>query len=121
MNPDLRHHLNNEDKFGAFPDHLRSWILKSEHASDLFSEFFKSDGYIRENKEDALPYYSSTEPPAIVVSAKQWQSLKAPDASQYPQWHMFGTLAHEIGHHRFNAATVPFTVQYSAAVRPVPQ
>ena len=109
MSPEAREYLANNHVFSEFPDQLKIWITKSEHASDLFSEFFKADGIIREINDNIIPYYASTEPPAIVVSAKQWQSLKAPDASEYPQLHMFGMLAHEIGHHRFNATTVPFT------------
>lgn len=47
--------------------------------------------------------------PTIFVDSKIWAQLTAPDALEYPQFHAFGALAHDIGHHRYNASTVPFT------------
>ena len=85
--------------------------------------FFKGGGEIRTRSGVPLPYYEPSEPPAIVVNQEAWLKALEPNALESPQLHQFGTLAHEIGHDRYNTGTVPFTgrtaeeyVQYRAGL-----
>ena len=98
--------------YAGYPDlphKINEWISKSESAGSAFNEFFRDKGRIVERPKIGLPYYESEPIPAIFVDEKSWPPMLAVGALEYPQWHAFGVLAHEIGHHRFNAITVPFT------------
>jgi len=90
------------------PKHLQEWIFASAHASKAFSEFFASGGRIQPEVDAGLPSYKPEVPPLIVVDRNQWRQLAAPDSPEYPQRHLFGTLAHEIGHDRYNTGNVLF-------------
>ena len=104
-----RNGLKNHGEFHLLPDAMKKWISASPSAAVDFHEFFSDGGKFEEVREVGLPFYRSEPRPSIIVDAEAWPRMSAPDALEHPQWHAFGTLAHEIGHHRFNATTVPFT------------
>lgn len=87
---------------------MRGWILESPTATSQFGAFFERGGFIDQRPDVGLPYYAPGDPPRIVVDRSDWNSMLSPDASTWPQRHMFGTLAHEIGHDRFNTGSVVF-------------
>ena len=91
------------------PNEINEWVSKSESASSAFNEFFRDRGKIVERPKAGLPYYESEPIPTIFVDEKTWSPMLAVDALEHPQLHAFGALAHDIGHHRFNATTVLFT------------
>jgi len=91
------------------PEKIREWIVESEHATTDFAAFFKNGGTIETRSGIPLPYYEPSEPPAIVVNEDAWLKAQRKDALVSPQLFAFGTLAHEIGHDRYNTGTVPFT------------
>jgi len=116
-------YLRARPEFRDFPERIQAWIAESPTAAAGFAEFFKRGGTVEELPEVGLPYYWATEPPKIFVEESQWRQLQAKDAPVWPQRHMFGTLAHEIGHHRYNTGSVPFQgrsadeyVQYRAGL-----
>lgn len=43
MNPEVRDYLSNNHVFAEFPGQLKSWITKSDHASELLADFLKSE------------------------------------------------------------------------------
>lgn len=113
--------LHESTEFQGMPKRMQEWIKASPSAASDFADFFGKRGVIGTEDEAELPYYSPKDPPAIIVPSEKWQSMQRLDALEYPQFKMFGTLAHEIGHDRFNTGTVPFTgrtadeyVQYRA-------
>lgn len=116
-------YLEQNHEFLDMPSDIKFWIKASPHASNDFAEFFRRDGAIKEEKNIELPYFQETTPPRIVVDASDWKVLRQKDASKWLQRELFGTLAHEIGHDRFNTGNVPFTgttaeeyVQYRSAL-----
>lgn len=120
--PDARY-LDQNSEFLDMPSQIRSWIQASPNASTDFAEFFRRGGFIDEGENVPLPYFRETTPPRIVVDGAKWDVLRQKDALEYPQFTIFGTLAHEIGHDRFNTGAVPFTgktadeyVQYRAGL-----
>lgn len=113
--------LQSEPQFQQMPAQIQKWILESPSATADFSDFFDRGGIFERREGLKLPYYSAEDPPKIVVDQSAWDAARAPDALAWPQRHMFGTLAHEIGHDRYNTGSVPFTgrtgdeyVQYRA-------
>lgn len=115
--------LKQDPEFLKMPKKIQEWIRESEHATSDFAAFFRSGGTIETRSGIPLPYYESIKPPRIVVNQEAWERARKPDALESPQLHQFGTLAHEIGHDRYNTGTVPFTgrtaeeyVQYRAGL-----
>jgi hypothetical protein len=115
----LRDHPNFQD----IPGKIQEWILASPHATDAFDSFFSKGGVIESRPEVKLPLYSPEPVPTIRINDAQWKALRQKDAPEYPQRHLFGTLAHEIGHDRYNTSNVLFTgrteeayVQYRAGL-----
>lgn len=105
-----REYLTAHAKFLEMPSRMRDWILHSPHASQDFARFFEKGGAIDPKDGVSLPYYHATEPPRIVVSKKDYDALRGPFAERAieSELAMFTTLAHEIGHDKFNTGTVPF-------------
>ncbi|QQP99966.1 XVIPCD domain-containing protein [Lysobacter enzymogenes] len=101
-------YLRSHSEFIEMPVRIQAWILESPTAAAGFAAFFKEGGIVEDRPNVGLPYYSAKDPPAIFVEQSQWQQLQANDAPAWPQRHLFGTLAHEIGHHRYNTGSVPF-------------
>ena len=119
---DPRQTLRDSAQFEAMPEEMQSWILASPHAATRFADFFEKKGMIDFEAEIGLPRYVPRDPPRIEVDRSTWIGLQQP-GSEYAQRHVFGTLAHEIGHDRFNTGNVPFTgrtadeyVQYRAGL-----
>ncbi|KRA75664.1 hypothetical protein ASD78_06735 [Lysobacter sp. Root667] len=115
--------LKQDQEFLRMPGKIQEWIRESEHATSGFANFFRNGGTINQMSGIRLPYYESTEPPKITVNKEAWERAREPDALESPQRFAFGTLAHEIGHDRYNTGTVPFTgktadeyVQYRAGL-----
>lgn len=100
-------YLLNSREFFELPDQLREWILESPNATADFATFFEKSGKIR-SEDIKLATYSSEQSPKIYVNEAQWNTIRQKDAPKSLQYHLFGTLAHEIGHDHFNTATVPF-------------
>jgi len=96
------------EQFHSMPQKIQGWVLASAHASNVFSEFFERGGTFAPRANAGLPYYQPDDRPFVVVDRNQWTSLQTPDAPEYPQRHLFGTLAHEIGHDRYNTGNVLF-------------
>lgn len=90
------------------PARIQEWISTSPTATEAFSNFFQNRGRIEAIPGAGLPYYNPSNPPTIVVDQAQWDLLREPGASEYAQRHLFGTLAHEIGHDRYNTGNVLF-------------
>ncbi|HZF97159.1 MAG TPA: XVIPCD domain-containing protein, partial [Pseudoxanthomonas sp.] len=116
----LRDHPN----FQAMPGKIQEWILASPHATDAFAGFFNKGGIIEARPETKLPEYAPEPVPTIRVNDAQWEAAQQKDdATEYLQRHLFGTLAHEIGHDRYNTGNVLFKgsteeayVQYRAGL-----
>ncbi len=116
--------LQGSDQFQAMPAKIRVWILESPNATRDFAEFFQRGGEIEPRADTLLPYYREEQPPKIYVNEGQWSALTHDQgAPEWPQRHLFGTLAHEIGHDRFNTGSVLFNgrtaeeyVQYRAGL-----
>lgn len=115
--------LKQNREFQLMPEAIQTWILASPNATRDFHDFFAKNGTINPQKGVELPYYSAWDPPRIVVDSAGWDILTQRGAARYPQFEMFGILAHEIGHDRYNTGTVPFTgrtadeyVQYRAGL-----
>lgn len=113
--------LKQERKFLEMPEATQAWILASPNATRDFEAFFTKGGIIDPQPNVELALYSPQEPPVIAVNKKGWDTFTKKGADEYGQFKMFGTLAHEIGHDRYNTGTVPFTgktadeyVQYRA-------
>lgn len=101
--------LRNEPQFQQMPVAMQGWILESPKATSEFLDFFEQGGVFDQREAAGLPSYAPGNPPRIIVDRGAWNAALSPDASAWPQRHMFGTLAHEIGHHKFNTGNVPFT------------
>ena len=101
--------LKQNEQFLGIPERIRGWIGESEHATNDFAGFFRNGGKIQTRVGIELPYYESIEPPRIMVKEEAWLKAQEKDALVSPQRFVFGTLAHEIGHDRYNTGTVPFT------------
>lgn len=121
--PDNDRRLKESTQFESMPERVQQWISASPHAAKAFGEFFDKGGRFELTLDIGLPYYNPTNPPSIAVDRAQWTQLQAPDALEYPQRHLFGTLAHEIGHDRFNTGNILFKggsaddyVQYRAGL-----
>ncbi|MFK3651201.1 XVIPCD domain-containing protein [Lysobacter enzymogenes] len=110
MSADAERKASLEDlpQFQQMPAAMRGWILESPTATSQFAAFFERGGFIDQRLDAGLPYYAPGSPPRIVVDRNAWDALLSPGASTWPQRHMFGTLAHEIGHDRFNTGSVVF-------------
>lgn len=102
-------YLAQDDRFLDMPQSIQSWILNSTHATADFADFFRRGGSIQGQENVDLPYFQESTPPRIVVNGAQWEVLKQKDAPEWPQRNLFGTLAHEIGHDRYNTGKVLFT------------
>jgi len=100
--------LKQHDEFRSVPNRIQDWILASPNATKAFSEFFDHKGSFQLEPGNNLPRYLPSAEPSIGVSAQQWRSLQEPGSSEYAQRHLFGTLAHEIGHDRYNTGNVLF-------------
>lgn len=118
---DDRAFLREQTQFREIPERMQSWILASSNAAQDFETFFAKGGIVDPQSGARLPAYLAQNKPRIIVDEAQWNSLKLSAVSGYAQFKMFGTLAHEIGHDRYNTGTVPFTgrtadeyVQYRA-------
>lgn len=116
-------YLKKNPEFLDMPSKIRSWIEASPNATTDFAEFFRRGGFIDEGKNVEQPYFRETTPPRIVVDGAKWEVFRQKDAIEYPQFKMFGSIAHEIGHDRYNTGTVLFTgrtadeyVQYRAGL-----
>ena len=107
--------LNRSAEFARIPDRTKQWIRQSPHASEDFAEFFRKDGKIDSSQRVGLPYYQATEPPVIRVDSNIYDALRGPDSEKYllMEQAMFTTLAHEIGHDRYNTAAIKFPVDGS--------
>jgi hypothetical protein len=101
--------LRNEPQFQQMPVAMQGWILESPTATSEFLDFFERGGIFDQREGARLPSYAPGNPPKIIVDREAWNAALSPDASTWPQRHMFGTLAHEIGHDKFNTGNVPFT------------
>jgi hypothetical protein len=101
--------LEQDQEFLKMPGKIQEWIRESKHASSDFADFFRKGGEINPISGVPLPYYEPTEPPKITVNKEAWSKAREQDALVSPQFFTFGTLAHEIGHDRYNTGTVPFT------------
>lgn len=115
--------LGENGEFLELPKLTREWILSSPNATSEFATFFEKGGAIQTSDDVRFAAYADREPPLIVVNAKTWESLRMPGASEWGQRALFGQMAHEIGHDRFNTGSVPFTgktaeeyVQYRAGL-----
>lgn len=100
--------LKRNAEFLKMPEDIQNWILASPNAMQDFDGFFSKNGTIDTQRSAGLPVYLAQNEPRIVVDEEGWDALTRNGAEKYPQWHTFGTLAHEIGHDRFNTGTVPF-------------
>ncbi|MFK3651487.1 XVIPCD domain-containing protein [Lysobacter enzymogenes] len=100
--------LAGDPQYVAMPARIQEWIGASPAATEAFSNFFQNQGKIQAIPGVGLPYYNPSNPPTIVVDQAQWDQLREPGAPEYPQRHLFGTLAHEIGHDRYNTGNVLF-------------
>lgn len=107
---DDRNYLRNDERFREMPQRMQAWILESDHAASDFAAFFRNGGDIVSDTRTHLPYYHPTEPPKIVVDEAAYSGLKgAPQSSTIlAELSIFTTLAHEIGHDKYNTATMPF-------------
>ncbi|MEH6419428.1 XVIPCD domain-containing protein [Pseudomonas sp. CGJS7] len=107
--------LNDSAEFARMPERTKQWIKQSPHASEDFAEFFRKDGRIDSSQRIDLPYYQATEPPIIRVDSNTYDALRGPDAGKYllMEQAMFTTLAHEIGHDRYNTASIKFPAEGS--------
>lgn len=103
-------YLTAHSQFQQMPARMRDWILHSPRASEGFAKFFEKGGSIEPRDGVSLPYYHATEPPRIVVSQKDYEALRGPFAERAieSELSMFTTLAHEIGHDKFNPGALPF-------------
>jgi type IV secretion system effector X-Tfes-like protein len=122
MSADARY-LEGNPEFLDMPSKIKSWIRSSPNATTDFADFLRRGGFIDERENVELPYFRETTPPRIVVDGAKWNVVRQQDALEYPQFRLFGVLAHEIGHDRYNTGTVPFTgstadqyVQYRSAL-----
>lgn len=96
--------------FQGLPARMQGWILHSPHAAEDFARFFEKGGFVEPKDRIGLPYYHATEPPRIVVDKDALDTLRGPAAKQSieAELAMFTTLAHEIGHDKFNPGAMPF-------------
>lgn len=101
--------LQSEPQLQQMPAQIQKWILQSPNAVADFSEFFNRGGVFERREGIKLPYYSAEDPPKIVVDQSAWDAARAPGASPWPQRYLLGTLAHEIGHDRYNTGSIAFT------------
>ncbi|MEH6415742.1 XVIPCD domain-containing protein [Pseudomonas sp. CGJS7] len=101
--------LRSAAEFQLMPSRMRQWIEASPNAVADFDQFFKQGGKFETGSNVDLPYYHASTPPRIYLNQEQWHQLQKDDAPLYPQLHAFGTLAHEIGHDRYNTGVTPFT------------
>ena len=101
-------HLEMYPEFGAMPTVLQAWVTSSDTAAALFDSFFAEGGVITANKEIRLGTYVAKNPPEIEVNEKLWMGMLLGDGNPYPQRHMLGMLAHEIGHHEYNPVVKTF-------------
>lgn len=99
--------LETNRNFQAMPEHIRGWILASPNATADFTTFFEKGGAIQTDPSQSKPLYRPSSPPAIVVNESEWTALRQYGTNPWPQRHMFGMLAHEIGHDKDNT-TRPF-------------
>ncbi|MGO1073015.1 hypothetical protein [Lysobacter sp. CA199] len=88
---------------------MREWIETSPNAVADSGQFFKNGGRFEISSNVNLPYYHASTPPKIYLNQEQWHQLQKADAPVPSQLHTFGTLAHEIGHDRYNTGVTPFT------------
>lgn len=113
IDPRNQEYLKGHSGFQDMPSRMQDWILHSSHASEDFARFFQKGGVIDPEEGVSLPYYHATEPPRIVVNKGAYDALRGPDAERAieSELAMFTTLAHEIGHDKFNPGAVPFRGQ----------
>lgn len=124
MNDDARvQALRGNAEFHRLPDKIQSWIEQSPNATADFYAFFEKGGFIDPQESVKIAAYHPSNPPRIAVNSAGWENLTREGSAEYPQFKFFGTLAHEIGHDRYNTGTVPFTgktadeyVQYRAGL-----
>ena len=96
--------LETNAQFQEMPGHIKGWILKSPNATQDFADFFGKGGHIDTQPDLSKPFYRPSSPPAIVVSEAEWSAMKEYGTNPWPQRHLFGMLAHEIGHDKDNTA-----------------
>ncbi|SDY05745.1 hypothetical protein [Lysobacter enzymogenes] len=100
--------VKNNDDFQKLPLTLRSWILASPNAVSDFAGFFRNGGEFDMSQEVGLPAYFPRDPPFIAFDRNEWENIQKHGPTEYGLLRMFGTLAHEIGHDRFNTGVTPF-------------
>lgn len=101
--------LRSAAEFQLMPSRMRQWIEASPNAIADFDQFFKQGGKFVTGSNVDLPYYHASTPPRIYLNQEQWHQLQKDGAPLSSQLHTFGTLAHEIGHDRYNTGVTPFT------------
>lgn len=101
--------LRENASFKSLPTALRAWILASPNATHDFAQFFRDGGEFDMSRDVGLPQYLPRDRPQIAFDRQEWQKMREHGPAEYGLLRMFGTLAHEIGHHRFNTGVTPFT------------
>lgn len=99
--------LETNAQFREMPVRIKEWILKSPNATQDFADFFGKGGQVITQPDLPKPFYRPSTPPAIVVDETNWSAMKEYPTNAWPQRHLFGMLAHEVGHDRDNT-TRPF-------------
>lgn len=112
MSAEEKEFLESNQHFQAMPSHIRGWILASPNATSDFAGFFEKGGTIQTDPDQTKPLYRPSSPPAIVVNEGEWKAMGQHGTNPWPQRHMFGMLAHEIGHDKDNT-TRPFPISGS--------
>lgn len=101
-------YMRDHQQFKILPKQIQHWILASPNAVEDFSDFFRKGGEFDTSREVRLPVYVSAEPPQIALDRNEWNNIQQYGPTEYGLLRMFGTLAHEIGHDRFNTGATPF-------------
>lgn len=100
-------YLQSNTQFSELPRPLRDWILESPNATGDFADFFDKGGTFDASQRVGMPYYLPHDPPKIMVDKSTWNLIHQPN-SEFMQRDLFGSLAHEIGHDRYNTAITKF-------------
>jgi len=101
-------YLRAHPQFQILPGQIRHWVLASPNAVEDFTDFFRKGGEFDTSRPVSLPVYASSEPPQIALDRDEWNNIQKHGPTEYGLLRMFGTLAHEIGHDRFNTGSTPF-------------
>ena len=101
-------YLRDHPQFDILPKQIQHWVLGSPNAVEDFSDFFRKGGEFDTSRQVGLPVYVSSQPPQIALDRDEWNNMQKHGPTEYGLLRMFGTLAHEIGHDRFNTGVTPF-------------